>query len=108
MMTTHTSAFSILYSVQITLNNRYWDTSDECRSTLASMPHLGIVDTNDSILFCARLHLAAALRFFFDVLRDQSPQQCGIGLNRLCLLGMLLFPLLRQAQQAPPILHHLG
>ena len=31
MMTTHTSAFSILYSVQITLNNRYWDTSDECR-----------------------------------------------------------------------------
>src|SRR5216683_2815474 len=27
---------------------------------LASMPHLGIVDTNDSILFCARLHLAAA------------------------------------------------
>jgi len=23
--------FSILYSVQITLNNRYWDTSDECR-----------------------------------------------------------------------------
>jgi DNA phosphorothioation-dependent restriction protein DptG len=32
MMTTHTSAFSILYSVQITLNNRYWDTSDECRS----------------------------------------------------------------------------
>jgi hypothetical protein len=36
------------------------------------MPHLGIVDTNDSILFRARLHLAAALRFFFDVLRDQS------------------------------------
>jgi integrase len=32
MMTKHTSAFSILYSVQITLNNRYWDTSDECRS----------------------------------------------------------------------------
>ncbi len=31
MMTTLTSAFSILYSVQITLNNRYWDTSDECR-----------------------------------------------------------------------------
>src|SRR5450755_1372297 len=26
------SVFSILYSVQITLNNRYWDTSDECRS----------------------------------------------------------------------------
>jgi len=32
MMTKHTSAFSILYSVQITLNNLYWDTSDECRS----------------------------------------------------------------------------
>lgn len=32
MMTTHTSAFSIQYSVQITLNNRYWDTPDECRS----------------------------------------------------------------------------
>jgi hypothetical protein len=28
----HTSAFSILYSVQITLNNRYWHTSDERRS----------------------------------------------------------------------------
>jgi hypothetical protein len=25
-------AFSILYSIQITLNNRYWDTSGECRS----------------------------------------------------------------------------
>jgi hypothetical protein len=24
-------AFSILYSIQITLNNRYWDTSGECR-----------------------------------------------------------------------------
>jgi hypothetical protein len=35
MMPTHTSAFSILYSVQITLNNRYWDTSDECRRTCA-------------------------------------------------------------------------
>ena len=32
MMTTHASAFWILYSVQITLNNRYWETSDECRS----------------------------------------------------------------------------
>jgi hypothetical protein len=30
MMTKHTSPFSMLYSVQITLNNRYWDTSDEC------------------------------------------------------------------------------
>jgi hypothetical protein len=28
----HPSAFSILYSVQITLNNRYWDTSHECQS----------------------------------------------------------------------------
>jgi hypothetical protein len=60
------------------------------------------------ILFCARLHLAAALRFFFDVLRDQSPQQSGIALNRFCVLRMLLFPLLRQAQQAPPILNDLG
>jgi hypothetical protein len=31
MMTTLTSAFSILYSMQITLNNRYWVTSDDCR-----------------------------------------------------------------------------
>jgi hypothetical protein len=40
MMTKHTSAFSILYSVQITLNNRYWDTSDECRSTRAVTWHV--------------------------------------------------------------------
>jgi hypothetical protein len=38
MMTTHTSAFSILYSVQITLNNRYWDTSDDCQSTITATP----------------------------------------------------------------------
>jgi hypothetical protein len=76
--------------------------------TLASLPHLGIVNPNHPILFCARLHWAAALRFFFDVLRDQSPQQSGLGLHRFCRLGMLLFPLLRQAQPAPPILPDLG
>jgi hypothetical protein len=76
--------------------------------TLASMPHLGIVNTHHPILFCARLHLVAALRFFFDVLTDQPLQQSGSGLNRFCLLGMLLFHLLHQAQQAPPILNHLG
>jgi len=43
MMTTHTSAFSILYSVQITLNNRYWDTSDECRRFLKGDPRLDLV-----------------------------------------------------------------
>jgi hypothetical protein len=37
MMTTHNpSVFSILYSVQITLNNCYWDTSDECRRIIPS------------------------------------------------------------------------
>src|SRR5512140_1204789 len=41
--------------------------------TLASVPHLRIVNTHHPILFCARLHLAAALRLFLYVLRDQPP-----------------------------------
>src|SRR5580704_348374 len=75
---------------------------------LVSMPHLRIVNTEDPILGGTRLPLAAALRLFFHVLRDQPQQQGGVGGNGFRLRGMLLLDLLRQAQQAPPVLHHLG
>ena len=42
----HTSAFSILYSVQITLNNRYWDTSDERRRISQVLDDLAQVDSS--------------------------------------------------------------
>src|SRR6266446_5317201 len=56
----------------------------------------------------ARLYLKAASRLFFHVLRDQPQQQSGGGGNGFRLRGMLLLDLLRQAQQAPPVLHDLG
>jgi hypothetical protein len=43
-------AFSILYSIQITLNNRYWDTSGECRSLVDALIQMAQVTRHHSVL----------------------------------------------------------
>src|SRR5437667_10615143 len=77
-------------------------------SALAPVPHLRIVDTNESVFFGAFLYLTAATGFLFHILADQSLQQSRVGLNRFGMFGVLVPGLLGQAQQSLTILYNLG
>src|SRR5439155_26241836 len=74
---------------------------------LAPVPHLRIVDTSETVFFCAFLYLTSATGFLFHILADQSLQQSRVGLDRFGVFGMLLSSLLGQAQQSSPILDDL-
>src|SRR5437867_4287045 len=74
---------------------------------LSPVPHLRIVDTNQTVFFCPLLYLTTATGFLFHILADQSLQQRRVRLDRFAVFGMLLSSLLSQVQQSSASLYNL-